>query len=196
MKTATGCPLKAIPTRYKGYHFRSRLEARWAVFFDALDIQYMYESEGYELRDGTKYLPDFYLPELSGGLHVEVKPTIEPFQFRKAMRFSEQNLSSILLLVGEPAARSYVIYGGDELPCVVSGTECFFEAWSAHFYSKYLPGGSHGDENRLYLGNSDTYDRLKGRFADNSEFIYDSRVRLAIQQSRSARFEFGQSGAT
>ena len=27
--------IKAIPTEYKGYRFRSRLEARWAVFFDA-----------------------------------------------------------------------------------------------------------------------------------------------------------------
>jgi hypothetical protein len=25
---------KAIETHYKGYRFRSRLEARWAVFFD------------------------------------------------------------------------------------------------------------------------------------------------------------------
>jgi hypothetical protein len=29
--------IKAIETSYKGYRFRSRLEARWAVFFDALD---------------------------------------------------------------------------------------------------------------------------------------------------------------
>lgn len=27
--------IKAIDTYYKGYRFRSRLEARWAVFFDA-----------------------------------------------------------------------------------------------------------------------------------------------------------------
>lgn len=55
--------LKAIPTRYNGYHFRSRLEARWAVFFDALGVEYHYEAEGYELPDGTRYLPDFYLPQ-------------------------------------------------------------------------------------------------------------------------------------
>ncbi len=30
--------IKAIETRYKGYRFRSRLEARWAVFFDALSV--------------------------------------------------------------------------------------------------------------------------------------------------------------
>lgn len=42
--------------------FRSRLEARVAVFLDALDIKYLYEPEGYSLSDGTLYLPDFYLP--------------------------------------------------------------------------------------------------------------------------------------
>ena len=30
--------IKAIETEYNGYKFRSRLEARWAVFFDALGV--------------------------------------------------------------------------------------------------------------------------------------------------------------
>ena len=66
---------KAIETKYKGYRFRSRLEARWAVFFDALGIVYCYEEQGYEVRldGGTvfRWLPDFYLPDY--GCHVEVK---------------------------------------------------------------------------------------------------------------------------
>jgi len=53
--------IKAIETSYKGYLFRSRLEARWAVFFDALGIVWEYEREGFEL-DGLRYLPDFWLP--------------------------------------------------------------------------------------------------------------------------------------
>lgn len=51
--------MKAIQTRYKGYHFRSRLEARWAVFFDALGLEWEYEPEGFELSGGIRYLPDF-----------------------------------------------------------------------------------------------------------------------------------------
>ena len=62
--------IKPIETFYNGYRFRSRLEARWAVFFDAARIRYEYEPEGYEV-DGIKYLPDFYLPDLD--VHVEVK---------------------------------------------------------------------------------------------------------------------------
>lgn len=54
---------KAIETVYKGYRFRSRTEARWAVFFDTAGIEWMYEPEGFEMSDGTRYLPDFYLPE-------------------------------------------------------------------------------------------------------------------------------------
>ena len=64
--------IKAIETVYNGYRFRSRLEARWAVFFDAMGIGYQYEPEGFILSNKQPYLPDFYLPTL--GIYVEVKP--------------------------------------------------------------------------------------------------------------------------
>ena len=64
---------RAIETRYKGYRFRSRLEARWAVFFDALGVKWEYEPEGFELPSG-RYLPDFYLPEMDDGWYIEIKP--------------------------------------------------------------------------------------------------------------------------
>ena len=51
---------RAIETRYKGYRFRSRLEARWAVFFDHLGLRWDYEPEGFELPSG-RYLPDFFI---------------------------------------------------------------------------------------------------------------------------------------
>lgn len=63
--------IKPIPTKYNNILFRSRLEARWAVFFDAAKIRYEYEVEGYENKNGWRYLPDFYLPDFR--LHVEVK---------------------------------------------------------------------------------------------------------------------------
>lgn len=43
--------IKAIETVYRGYRFRSRLEARWAVFFDALGLEWEYEPEGFDLTD-------------------------------------------------------------------------------------------------------------------------------------------------
>jgi hypothetical protein len=63
--------IKAIETEYAGCRFRSRLEARWAVFFDALSIKWLYEPQGYILGNGDAYLPDFWLPDLQ--LWVEVK---------------------------------------------------------------------------------------------------------------------------
>ncbi len=66
--------IKAIETQYKGYRFRSRLEARWAVFFDALGIKYKYEEFGFEKcieNNNYMWLPDFYLPDF--GAWVEVK---------------------------------------------------------------------------------------------------------------------------
>ena len=51
--------IKAIDTQYRGYLFRSRLEARWAVFFDTCGVKWEYEPEGFELPNGEMYLPDF-----------------------------------------------------------------------------------------------------------------------------------------
>lgn len=64
--------IKPIETVYKGYRFRSRLEARWAVFFDALGIEWEYEKEGYDLGEAGWYLPDFWLPRYH--IHCEIKP--------------------------------------------------------------------------------------------------------------------------
>lgn len=71
--------MRAIETEYAGTMFRSRLEAKWAEFFDYLSVKWAYEGEGY--TDGsTNYLPDFWLPDVSsrgqaGGVFFEVKPT-------------------------------------------------------------------------------------------------------------------------
>ena len=63
--------IKAIETRYKNHRFRSRLEARWAVFFDVMEIHWEYENQGYQLPSGL-YLPDFWLPNQRK--FIEVKP--------------------------------------------------------------------------------------------------------------------------
>jgi hypothetical protein len=64
-----------LPTKYGGRLYRSRTEARWAVFFNALGVQFQYEPEGYQLG-GIRYLPDFFIPDWS--LFVEVKPPQGP----------------------------------------------------------------------------------------------------------------------
>ena len=79
-----------IETRYQGIFFRSRTEARWAVFFDHLGIEWEYEKEGYELSiDGGRvwYLPDFWLPEFMS--FVEIKgdrPTNAELKKARAIR--------------------------------------------------------------------------------------------------------------
>jgi hypothetical protein len=64
--------VRAIETHYAGYRFRSRLEARWAVFFDQAGIPWEYEPQGYLIsRVNKPYLPDFRLPDC--GTWIEVK---------------------------------------------------------------------------------------------------------------------------
>lgn len=92
--------LKAIETRYQGYRMRSRLEARWAVFFDALDIPYEYEKEGYELGEAGWYLPDFWLPKLD--CWVEIKPNWNESELLKPSALAWTGRQNVFVLCGFP----------------------------------------------------------------------------------------------
>lgn len=89
--------IKAIPTMYKGVSFRSRLEARWAIVFDQLGIEWQYETEGYDIQIeqdfSIRYIPDFML---TGGsvrcpdpLFVEVKGNMLPDDALKIEAFAQ-----------------------------------------------------------------------------------------------------------
>ena len=92
MDGTTGPP--AIETSYAGCRFRSRLEARWAVFFDALGIKWEYEKEGYVVN-GRAYLPDFYLPRETSW--VEVKGSEELLD-KQLMRDFAETAGRIIVL--------------------------------------------------------------------------------------------------
>lgn len=61
-----------LETLYAGCLFRSRLEARWAVFFDVWGLKWRYEPDAFLLPSGRAYLPDFLLEGIG---YVECKPS-------------------------------------------------------------------------------------------------------------------------
>ena len=95
--------IKAIPTTYAGVNFRSRLEARWAAFFDLVGWKWDYEP-----FDLDKWTPDFLIRTTCCEVLVEVKPVdarerIRDFSrsvFAKAFRW--RNFHQVLLLGKEP----------------------------------------------------------------------------------------------
>jgi hypothetical protein len=91
--------IKSKNTFYNGYNFRSRLEARWAIWFDCMEIKYGYEIEGYDL-DGKAYLPDFWLPDLN--IWIEIKPSDpNPKEIEKAVRLEEKTGYPVIFFVGD-----------------------------------------------------------------------------------------------
>lgn len=104
--------LRAIETRYKGRRFRSRLEARYAVMFDHLGIEWDYEPEGFELQDGTRYLPDFWITCVGGhapGAWLEVKATMPTeAEAAKLAAVGRESGRAALFLVG-PADRMQLL---------------------------------------------------------------------------------------
>jgi len=63
--------MEGIPTIYAGVQFRSRLEAKWAAFFDLIGWRWEYEP-----FDLAGWIPDFLLIGASSVL-VEVKPVLK-----------------------------------------------------------------------------------------------------------------------
>lgn len=108
--------IKAINTQYKGYNFRSRTEARWAVFLDALGFEWEYEREGFHLPSGP-YLPDFYLTQYN--TYLEVKG--QKFTELERQKCKELSLEyDVVLLDGSPAEKTYELYmGGEQMSDVV-----------------------------------------------------------------------------
>lgn len=103
LDTAVG---RVLPTRFGGRLFRSRTEARWAVFFHTLGVRWEYEPEGYALDSGA-YLPDFYIPAWDS--FFEVKSWAEISRFEKHCKRALQ------LRRAANVAGSYVIFGAPEL---------------------------------------------------------------------------------
>ncbi len=92
--------IQPIETKYKGYNFRSRLEARWAVYFDTIKLKWEYEKEGYQLSNGIRYLPDFYIDNFG---FIEIKGT-EPNdeELEKVRLLSEDLKTKCAIFVGIP----------------------------------------------------------------------------------------------
>ena len=80
----------SMPTKWNGTSFRSRLEARWAIFFDTMrpKIPYVYEPELIATPWGP-YLPDFWLPTLRTFFIVKPDP-INIEEEQKAFWIGEQ----------------------------------------------------------------------------------------------------------
>jgi hypothetical protein len=131
--------MKAIETIYRGYRFRSRLEARWAVFLDAMGIAYVHEREGYDL-DGLYYLPDFWLPlpkERTGfeeaGYWLEIKPrsllSLEKEQIKRLVQHTEHNAYAICgnIGLGEYSISKWAINRNTkEVSCVIKESLDFY----------------------------------------------------------------------
>jgi hypothetical protein len=193
--------MQAITTRYRGYRFRSRLEARWAVFYDALDIPFQYEPEGFDLGDGVLYLPDFWLPVQD--CWIEIKPGHPTEDERdKAQRLAIQSGKFVFIFRGdvwpitmtqatdviEPDIRNGALYFAPD------GDRDGMMAWGhcpqcKHFVIGHC-GASHAVSYREATDRLVPYSDCAGRF--DLEAWHSPALAKAYLAARSARFEHGE----
>ena len=121
--------IEAIETHYNGFHFRSRAEARYAIFFDLLGIQYEYEPEKFDLPSG-RYIPDFRLSGLwpYGPIYFEVKggePSAD--EISKPRELSHRRFDSReTCFVAYGNVNDHIIYPGEDAWCCVKDAKLTF----------------------------------------------------------------------
>jgi hypothetical protein len=86
--------IASIETRYNGVIYRSRLEARWAVFFDVIGVRHIYEPGTY-----NGYLPDFALLNCPAKV-IEIKPSQPTFE--ELDKISQVPAEMSALFAGQP----------------------------------------------------------------------------------------------
>ena len=170
--------LKAIETAYKGYRFRSRLEARWAIFLDALGVVWEYEKDGFDLG-GEWYLPDFYFPATS--LWVEIKPQMLPEFDYFCSRFGFYTAQPIALF-GGPVGYGF---GKDDAALLALADYRHFPQLASH--DDNLESWLIGLVQRVGSWPADEiWSKLSGISVD------DGMLFEATQAARGARFEHGE----
>lgn len=184
------CAATPIPTRYRGYHFRSRLEARWAIFFDHLEFDWDYEPQGYVL-DRRPYLPDFKLILPGDPLaFAEVKPTEtdwhEGIHVRLCRALARDTGWPVILLIGVPAYRGYHRFTPDLAA----------NAFQAVFFRDYEPKIQVVDDYWWQYISVDPHTGALNFMHDDYEArkSFGQGLIDAVQASRSARFEHGTEG--
>lgn len=115
-KNGTNGRILAIPTTYKGITFRSRLEARWAVFFDVLGIHWEYEYHSCT-DGGVCYLPDFWLPSVHGGVFWEIK---QIYEYSKALESFYEDLAYRVSMLAQETQAPVVLSAGSPSEIIVT----------------------------------------------------------------------------
>lgn len=160
-------------TRYNGYLFRSRLEARWAIYLDALGIEYSYEPETFDLGDGVYYLPDFYLPLFDS--FMEIKPTLLHID-RRPEALARLIKKCVMVAAGAPNETKPLIRYGWFLKQTQPSFEFEFATIPAFIYSDHI-------SQFTFDPDSHNFERLED---DTKAFLLPeiARFRNAIEQSK------------
>lgn len=188
--------MKPIETIYNGYRFRSRLEARWAVFFDALGVDYEYEPEGFRLDNGMYYLPDFRVKcwgtrgricKEPFDLWIEVKGHISVEDTHKIMSFV--NAKPHPEFGGLIYTNNPLLILGD-IPSSIKDMTKYFSDMEQYEISPFNYLLIDGDS---WVAMPAAYD---GKFflwgADESQIQNKTKVLNAYEIARQARFEHGE----
>ncbi|MEU9183354.1 hypothetical protein AB0D14_02050 [Streptomyces sp. NPDC048484] len=214
--------IPSIETRYADHRFRSRLEARWAVFFDTLGIPWQYEPQGFELiplpagllkkmkdewlREPEEddrghlgnYLPDFYLPKQEAWFEVK-GVTPKGREWERLCRFMLLTEQRVFIAAGSiPDTRTFEEtghpYDENNFDILTYGDHHY--AWTRCRWCGFYDITFDARSARTRCGcHHKHYAEAPCCNGDKCYRGNEPEIIAAYAAARSARFEHGQSGA-
>ncbi len=104
--------VEVIETKALGAKFRSRSEARWAVFFNSIGLSWVYEGKYFSLGEAGAYLPDFWHP--AHDVFTEIKGAAPDFHaLWKCSELASQTGRKVILLYGGLRNHTALLFGAD-----------------------------------------------------------------------------------
>lgn len=209
--------IKPLETFYHGVYFRSKTEARFAVFLDCIGIKWEYEPQGFSLGNDLNYLPDFKIYNVSTyhmngfitydymwvevkGIWDDINGKLTQRDFEKIARFSESQ--NPIWVVGntrtlDPRNDEY-IKGETDFSFIWDESDCGREGLINNFNT--IDGDNFGfvlacpKKGELVLcGNDSSYllNHMKGRtFGERYEVCCDN-ILEALREANRYKFDHG-----
>lgn len=177
MANERGQSIRIIRTRWHGCQFRSKLEAKWAIVFELMGLEWSYEPEGFMVGN-VWYEPDFLVAGFDGRgegwSFIEVKGNMKDPDRRKIRAIS----------------KFFPVYVVGDIPWS-DPLDDQFDKWSdeSEFHSfEYIDGDYFG----AAIGvNKDGYPELFGYDSNYTRDCNKHTTTLCFEAARYAQFDHG-----
>ena len=179
--------MKGVSVEYNGIIFKSKLEAKWACYFDCIGIKWQYEPNLFKFKNNIYYKPDFFLPQVNLWAEVKIDNELTTLEIEKIKCLINETGKRCILLNGGPKPITFELIQLDENGKLFRGNDCVVSMYHDYPIAEHrfyeCSGFGAGYE-------ASEYSQREIKFMDfvnNVRFINNAKIK--IERARMMGFE-------